>query len=72
MTRKQNKILQKMFDKLVAQLGEQNAGMLLAIICDMFDQFVAGVDSREMRTLELTLNDYFSCKYDFENECFVQ
>ena len=51
--------------------GPKDYGMFLAILCDLFDGFVSGVDSRELRTIEVILNDYFSLKYDFVKEVII-
>lgn len=64
--------MNKMFNKLEDMLGEYNAGMLIAIMCDLLNEFVKDVEQREMRTIEITLNDYFSAKYDFEKEEIVR
>lgn len=65
-TRKQNKILKQMQERLDSMLGENGAGFMIALICDLLGKFVEGVDHRDMRTIEIKLNDYFSAKYDFE------
>lgn len=70
---KRKRLLKKMFKTLIAYLGsDYDAGMMLAILCELFKKFTEGVDSRELRTLELILNDYFSVKYDFVNERVIQ
>jgi len=63
--RKQNKAVKVMLAQLDNILGEQDAGMFLAISLDCLNKLVEGVESRELRTLEIKLNDFFSVKYDF-------
>ncbi len=70
-TRKQNKLVKQMQKRLDTMLGENGAGLMLSLLCDLLNKFVDGVDHREMRTLELKLNDYFSVKFDFEKEEIV-
>jgi len=70
--KRQEKLINKMFKKLELQLGEYNAGLLLSIICDLLDKFVEGVDQRELRTLELVLNNFYSAKYDFVNNQIIK
>ena len=70
-SKEQNKKVKQMIAHLDAMLGEVDTGIFLAMICDLLDKFVDGVEQREMRTLELRLNDYFSVKFDFEKNCVV-
>ena len=62
----------EMFEHLKERLGEYNAGLLLAILCDLLDEFTKDVESRELRTIELVLNDFFSAKYDFDKNKMVE
>ena len=71
-TRQQNKMLKTMLNKLDHMLGENNSGLMIALLCDLLDKLVEGVDQREMRTIEVKLNDYFSVKYDFEKEKIIE
>lgn len=71
-TREQNKKLKEMIRHLDGMLGETDCGLFIAMICDLMDKFVEGVSQRNMRTLEIKLNDYFSVKYDFEKNCVVE
>ena len=64
----QKKILKKAFRRLSDMMGAQGAGMFIMICCDLMNKFTKGVDRRELRTLEIKLNDFFSAKYDFEHE----
>lgn len=68
---KEDRIVKDMVKNLQARLGKHNAALLIALLCDLLDEFVEGVEERELRTLELKLNDYFSAKYDFEKEAIV-
>lgn len=63
MTRK--KAIKKMTKHLEAMLGQDNFGMFLAIICDLLNELLGGETEREMRTIEIILNDFFSTKFDF-------
>ena len=53
-----SKITKKMIKHLNAQLGEQNASLLLAFICDSLNDFSKGVDYREIRSIEFSLNNF--------------
>lgn len=71
MTRKYKKEIEHLLGILVAMVGEYNTGLLLSILCDNLDNFVKGADSRNMRTIELIFNDFYSLKYDFEKEGYI-
>ena len=66
--RQRDMALKPMFKVLIDMLGKRDAGMFIAICCDLLNECVKGVDQRTLRTLEIKLNDYFSCKYDFEKD----
>jgi hypothetical protein len=70
--RKQRKMTKMMLKRLDAMLGEEFSGLFLAIILDLLNEFVKGVDGRQLRTIEIKLNDFFSAKYDFEKEEMVK
>ena len=66
MKRKTKVFINKMFDHLIGLLGEDNAGLIIAIMCDLLDKFVEDQLPKEMRALTVTLNDFKSIRYDFE------
>ena len=68
-TRKQNKILKEMIKGLDFRLGEQNTGFLISMLIDCLDKLTKEGD-KNMRTLEITINEFFSVKYNFEKEEF--
>ena len=68
-TRKQNKILKELIKGLDRRLGEQNAGFIISMLIDCLDKLTVDGD-KNMRTLEITINDFFSVKYNFEKEEF--
>lgn len=61
-----NKHSKIMVEHLEKMMGTQGAGLVLATLCDCLDKLVEGTEGRELRSLEIRLNDYFSKKYDFE------
>lgn len=63
--RKQNKQVKLMFWHLDQMLGEQDAGLFLAMCLDLLTKCCSGVEERELRTLEIKINDFFSKKIDF-------
>lgn len=68
-----NKKVKELYKHLEEMLGEWNAGLILAIACDAFDNFVEGSeDGRDLRTIEFKFNDFFSTKYDFKKGEFVK
>lgn len=48
--------------------NERDAGVFIAIICDLLQACCKGVDQRTLRTLTLTINNYFTAEYDFETD----
>lgn len=70
--RKWAKDVKPMVDALKAMLGPQDAGMFLAICCDLLQDCVKGREQLNLRTIEIKINDYFSSKYDFEKEEIVE
>lgn len=48
--------------------NERDAGVFLAIICDLLQACCKGVEQRELRTLTITINNYFTAEYDFETD----
>lgn len=67
--RKQRKTaLKPMFKCLEQMLGKDDAGLFLAICLDLLQDCCKNVNQRQLRTLEIKINDYFSSKYDFESD----
>ena len=57
--------INQMLDYLVSILGSQNAGALLAIVCDSLDNFIEKANEDErIDTIEVKFNDKHSLKYD--------
>lgn len=61
-----NKSIKTIYNHIEAMIGEQATGAFLALIADSLDKFVKGVDKREIRNVEFTINGFYSLKYDFE------
>lgn len=67
--RNKAKALKPMFKTLEDMFtNERDAGMFLAIICDLLQASCKGVDQRILRTITLTINGYFTAEYDFETD----
>lgn len=60
--------LKPMLRVLIDMLGKRDAGMFIAICCDLLTECTKGVDQRTLRTLEIKINDYFVSKYDFDKD----
>lgn len=61
----------KIIKALEGMVGKYNSGLLISILCDGLNRYVSGVEARDMRTLEVKINDYFSLKYDFDKERYI-
>lgn len=57
-----------MFIELKKRLGDEGAGFFLAVLLDALDNFTDGVDSRNIRTVEIKFNDFFSHRVDIDEE----
>ena len=66
------KTIKPMVEALEAMLGPQDASMFLAVMCDLLQDCVKDREQLDIRTLTITINDYFSSKYDFEKEEIVE
>ena len=67
----QKKLVKDMLYHLDLMFGESNAGLFLAIVCSSLDKMMNNEtpsDRLELRTMEITMNDCYSVKYDFEKE----
>ena len=60
-----NKEIKYMVNTLIKMTSEDTAGMLIATLLDALNKFVDGVDGRNMRKIEIVINDYFRDSYDF-------
>lgn len=66
-----NKKFKIMINALKETVGENGAGMILAIVLDSLKNYMKGMESREVRTMEVKFNNYFSTKYDFDKGGYV-
>lgn len=62
------KIDKIMFKELSKRLGEDGTGFFLAVLLDALDNFTNGIGSRNIRTVEIKFNDFFSHRIDIEEE----
>ena len=60
-----NKEIKYMVNTLIKMTDEDVAGMLIATLLDALNKFVDGVEERNMRKIEIIINDYFRDSYDF-------
>lgn len=68
-----DKGIKVMLTHLEQIVGAFGTGKLIAIMCDSLANFVKGSEQgRDMRTIEIKYNDYFSTKYDFETNEYVE
>ena len=65
--------LKPMFKTLTEYMGgnERDAGMLIAILIDLLDKFTKD-GPRELRTLKMELNGFFSITYDFDKDEVIE
>lgn len=67
-TRRVNNLFLRKLENIV---GDRNAGLLVACLGDLINELTCN-DVCFLRTLEVTLNNFFSIKYDFEKDEVVQ
>ena len=61
------KLDKEMFKQLEKRVGSY-AGLFIAVFIDALDEFTKGVESRNLRTVEIKFNDFFSHKVDLDND----
>ena len=54
------------YKRLEQMLGEYNAGLLIAILCDLLEDCLGDKDEINMRSIELKINDFFSSRHEFK------
>ena len=64
--------IKQMFRYLEEMMGQKKAGMFMAICCDLLAECCKDVNHGALRTLEITINDCFLNKYDFEKEQLIE
>ena len=67
--RKMNKCYKGCLKQLDEWLGEADAGLLISILCKVLRE-ASQDENRELRTIELKINDYFSAKWNFDKGDF--
>ena len=56
-----------------AKVGAEATGALIAILADSLDNLTKGeLESRNIRCMEIKYNDYFTTKYDFEKNKYIE
>lgn len=67
---------QKPFRELIKHIekgvGTVDTGTMIAILAVSLDNLTEDVDERTIRTIEIKYNDYFTTKYDFSEQRFIQ
>lgn len=69
---KRNKAINKMSDAIIRMIGKDDYGTFLAVLADSLCNLVGDVDGREIRTVEIKYNDYFSTKFDFSTRRYIE
>ena len=69
-----NKAFISIIDHIVAKVGEEATGGLIAILADSLDNLTKGseVKSRNIRCIEIKYNNFFTTKFDFETNNYVE
>ena len=53
-----------MLKALKKSVGTYMAGMFIAVILDGLDEFMQGIPEKELRTFEVTFNNFYSKKFN--------
>ena len=67
-----NKTFQQMINYLEDKIGTEETGAFISILCDSLDNLTKGVESRNIRMMEIVYNDFYSTKFDFEKGEYVK
>lgn len=68
---KLNKFYKQDLKCLDELLGEVDAGLLLHSVVRTLYKLLGDKDSQILRTIEIKINDYFSSKWDFQRQEYV-
>lgn len=68
-TRQQKKAFKQIIKNLDGMLGEQDSGVLLSLLHNLLIDIGEQSNSERIaiRSLELTINDFYSTKFNFES-----
>lgn len=67
-----NKAYKKILKDLDEMFGEADAGLFLSIILTALKKLIGDKEQQNLRTIEIKVNDYFSVKWDFDKNDFVE
>ena len=62
-----DKDFKRIINHIEEKIGGYSTGALIAILSDSLDNLTKGVESRNIRSIEIKFNDYYSTKFDFES-----
>lgn len=70
----QNKMVKSMLNQLDSIFGPQDAGMIICMLSDAINKLLnekTPGKSINLRTIEITFNDFYSVKYDYAKGEYV-
>ena len=67
-----DKHFKRVINHIEEKIGSGSTGALIAILADALDNLTKGVESRNIRCIEIKFNDYYSTKFDFERQQYVE
>ena len=67
-----DKTFQTMIEYLENKIGSDETGLFVSILCDSLDNLTEGVSERNIRTIEIIYNDFYSTKFDFDKGEYVK
>lgn len=66
-----DKHFKRVINHIEEKIGSGSTGAMIAILADALDNLTEGVESRNIRCIEIRFNDYYSTKFDFERGEYV-
>ena len=60
-----DKHFKRIINHIEEKIGSNSTGAMIAILADALDNLTEGVESRNIRCIEIKFNDFYSTKFDF-------
>ena len=66
------KFIKKIIKYLKQKIGSNETAVFISILADSLDNLTKGVESRNIRTIEIKYNDFYTTKFDFNKGEYVE
>ena len=66
------RFIKKIIKYLKQKIGSNETAVFISILADSLDNLTKGVESRNIRTIEIKYNDFYTTKFDFNKGEYVE